>query len=228
MDRHPRWPRKRGREWSVTLYVVGWERELVSQELTEIHAAKKIEKRHHGQAYGSAIVSQSTNNNGQRIEWCLCSESKWSSDLLRSSKTIGRPKQSAREQLRQAFLEQKAGVNITDTSNARLFVEKEIEEEETSAIASSSNNKATKPQQPQSTPVVGSALKQTDGTPAMPLTKRKRKKKQVRKEDYRSRGWGLISFIVLVNHPWISKETIQTTHGHGIRRIFWQLWFRLW
>lgn len=124
---------------------------------------------------------------------CVCSESKWSSDLLRSSKTIGRPKQSAREQLRQAFLEQKAGVNITDTSNARLLVEREIDEEEEnnnnqpSAIASSSsssssnNNKAAKPQQPQSTPVVGSALKQTDGTPAMPLTKRKRKKKQVRK-----------------------------------------------
>lgn len=117
---------------------------------------------------------------------------------MRSSKTIGRPKQSAREQLRQAFLEQKAGVNITDTSNARLFVEKEIEEEEdnnnqTSTIAASSNttnNKATKPQQPQSTPVVGSALKQTDGTPAMPLTKRKRKKKQVRNEDYRSRVEG--------------------------------------
>ncbi|CDS09619.1 hypothetical protein LRAMOSA10979 [Lichtheimia ramosa] len=114
------------------------------------------------------------------------SESKWSSDLLRSSKTIGRPKQSAREQLRQAFLEQKAGVNITDTSNARLLVEKEIEEEEeennnnqTTTIASSSNNNNNNNKAASSTtPVVGSALKQTDGTPAMPLTKRKRKKKQ--------------------------------------------------
>ena len=105
---------------------------------------------------------------------------------MRSSKTIGRPKQSAREQLRQAFLEQKAGVNITDTSNARLVVEKEIQEEEndnqTPMIATlPSNNTKPKQAQSQPTPVVGSALKQTDGTPTMPLTKRKRKKKQVRR-----------------------------------------------
>lgn len=138
-----------------------------------------------------------------------CSESKWSSDLLRSSKTIGRPKQSAREQLRQAFLEQKAGVNITDTSNARLLVEKEIEEEEEeetnnnqiSTITSSSNNNNNNKAASSTTPVVGSALKQTDGTPAMPLTKRKRKKKQVRYKSIEKGIQGSLHSLFLVNDP---------------------------
>ncbi|CAO3641577.1 unnamed protein product [Mucor hiemalis] len=98
------------------------------------------------------------------------STASWSSDLLKSSKLIGRSGQTLREQLRQAMLEQKAGVAITDES-VPLLVEKDIDElppmpEIVYADDAESNDQ----------PVVGSALKQ-NGV-GLPLVKRKRKKKQ--------------------------------------------------
>lgn len=89
---------------------------------------------------------------------------------MKSSKLIGRSGQTLREQLRQAMLEQKAGVAITDES-VPLLVEKDIDElppmpEIVYADDADSNDQ----------PVVGSALKQ-NGV-GLPLVKRKRKKKQ--------------------------------------------------
>ncbi|KAI7857141.1 P-loop containing nucleoside triphosphate hydrolase protein [Circinella umbellata] len=116
------------------------------------------------------------------------STSTWSSELLQSSKTIGRGRLTAREKVRQAFLEDKAGVSKDnkdddDDYNARLYVEKEQEsdlealkkemKEKEKAVAKA---KAEAEEKEKST--VGSALKQSD-TPTMPLTKRKRKKKSL-------------------------------------------------
>lgn len=83
---------------------------------------------------------------------------------------IGRSGQTLREQLRQAMLEQKAGVAISDES-VPLVVEKEVEElppmpEIVYADDAEKNDQ----------PVIGSALKQ-NGV-GLPLVKRKRKKKQ--------------------------------------------------
>ncbi|KAI9270879.1 P-loop containing nucleoside triphosphate hydrolase protein [Sporodiniella umbellata] len=94
------------------------------------------------------------------------STSSWSSDLLKSSKLIGRSGQTLREQLHQAMLEQKAGITPTN-EDVPLLIEKDIE---------------TLPPMPEivyqapkeETVVMGSALKQTGES----LVKRKRKKKQ--------------------------------------------------
>lgn len=96
----------------------------------------------------------------------------WSSDLLKSSKLIGRSGQTLREQLRQAMLEQKAGVAISDES-VPLVVEKEVEELPSMPEIVYAND-GEKNDQP--VVVVGSALKQ-NGV-GLPLVKRKRKKKQ--------------------------------------------------
>jgi ATP-dependent RNA helicase DHX37/DHR1 len=83
---------------------------------------------------------------------------------------IGRSGQTLREQLRQAMLEQKAGVTPSDDS-VPLLVEKDIDElppmpEITTII-----------EEPKEQTVIGSALK---GGPILPLIKKKRKKKQVK------------------------------------------------
>ncbi|RCH85352.1 putative ATP-dependent RNA helicase DHR1, partial [Rhizopus stolonifer] len=94
------------------------------------------------------------------------STASWSSDLLKSSKLIGRSGQTLREQLRQAMLEQKAGVPLTN-DDVPLVVEKEVED-----LAPMPEMVYAEPT-PVDQPVVGSALKA--GTT---LIKRKRKKKQ--------------------------------------------------
>lgn len=99
----------------------------------------------------------------------VLSTASWSSDLLKSSKLIGRSGQTLREQLRQAMLEQKAGITPTDES-VPLVVEKEIDELPPMPEIS------TTVEEPKVQSVIGSALK--DG-PSMPLVKKKRKKKQV-------------------------------------------------
>ncbi|KAI8141696.1 P-loop containing nucleoside triphosphate hydrolase protein [Fennellomyces sp. T-0311] len=105
------------------------------------------------------------------------STSAWSSDLLQSSKTMGRGKLTAREKLRKAFLEDKAGINDADNTDARLYVEKEKADE--SALVKELEAKAKAAVAQGSQPVAaGSALKDSN-TPALPLTKRKRKKKSL-------------------------------------------------
>ncbi|KAF1796039.1 P-loop containing nucleoside triphosphate hydrolase protein [Mucor lusitanicus] len=94
------------------------------------------------------------------------STASWSSDLLKSSKLIGRSGQTLREQLRQAMLEQKAGVAISDES-VPLVVEKEIEE------LPPMPEIVYAAEAPKEQPVVGSAL-----AGGLPLVMRKRKKKQ--------------------------------------------------
>ncbi|KAI9338106.1 P-loop containing nucleoside triphosphate hydrolase protein [Zopfochytrium polystomum] len=54
---------------------------------------------------------------------------KFSSDLLRSSKTLGQVNLSAKEKLKQALKEYKSGIPFSDPDN-RLFVEKEVDENE--------------------------------------------------------------------------------------------------
>lgn len=108
---------------------------------------------------------------------CLLNElfdrtASWSSDLLKSSKLIGRSGQTLREQLRQAMLEQKAGVALTDET-VPLLVEKEIEELPPMPEIVYADDSAKIEQ-----PVVGSALKQSTDGGGLPLVKRKRKKKQ--------------------------------------------------
>lgn len=98
--------------------------------------------------------------------------SSWSSDLLKSSKLIGRSGQTLREQLHQAMLEQKAGITPTNT-DVPLLIEKDVE---------------TLPPMPEfvfepketkkEEPAVGSALKQTADGGSLNLVKRKRKKKK--------------------------------------------------
>lgn len=90
----------------------------------------------------------------------------WSSDLLKSSKLIGRSGQTLREQLRQAMLEQKAGVAITDET-VPLLVEKEIDD------LPPMPEIVYATEEPKDQPVVGSAL-----AGGLPLVMRKRKKKQ--------------------------------------------------
>ncbi|EIE89387.1 hypothetical protein RO3G_14098 [Rhizopus delemar RA 99-880] len=100
------------------------------------------------------------------------STSSWSSDLLKSSKLIGRSGQTLREQLHQAMLEQKAGITPTNT-DVPLLIEKDVE---------------TLPPMPEfvfepketkkEEPAVGSALKQTADGGSLNLVKRKRKKKK--------------------------------------------------
>ncbi|KAI8069700.1 P-loop containing nucleoside triphosphate hydrolase protein [Gongronella butleri] len=108
------------------------------------------------------------------------STSSWSSDLLKSSKLIGRSAQTLREQLKQAMLEQKAGISRDDDDDelARpLVVEKEVNEEDFDM----SVFQAPEPAVPADAPaLVGSALKQ--GTGPMVLKKRKRKKSTIPKE----------------------------------------------
>lgn len=91
-----------------------------------------------------------------------------------------------REQLRQAILEEKAGLKVSNDS-VPLLVEKEIDEEtlKESIASVAPEEKAVEPadkpemKQKLAAPVIGSALKQTENGPALPLTKRKRKKKKV-------------------------------------------------
>ncbi|KAI9317711.1 P-loop containing nucleoside triphosphate hydrolase protein [Dichotomocladium elegans] len=113
------------------------------------------------------------------------SKSSWSSELLKSSKNIGRPAQTLREQLRQAMLERKTGIKISDSgAESRLFVEKEVDEEDAMVMEAAPPAPAPAPASapqsaPKPTPIVGSALKQSaEGVPTIPLTKRRRKKKQ--------------------------------------------------
>ncbi|CAO3588203.1 unnamed protein product [Absidia cylindrospora] len=61
------------------------------------------------------------------------STSSWSSDLLKSSKLIGRPAQTLREQLKQAMLERKAGIKGSDDEDddrLRIFVEHDVKDDE--------------------------------------------------------------------------------------------------
>ncbi|OBZ89764.1 putative ATP-dependent RNA helicase DHR1 [Choanephora cucurbitarum] len=96
----------------------------------------------------------------------------WSSDLLKSSKLIGRSGQTLREQLRQSIMEQKAGIPLTNT-DVPLVVEKEIDEKEEQEAMASIFSQSQAATSTTTTPVVGSALKA--GTT---MIKRKRKKKQ--------------------------------------------------
>ncbi|KAI9498059.1 P-loop containing nucleoside triphosphate hydrolase protein [Zychaea mexicana] len=112
------------------------------------------------------------------------SSSGWSSELLQSSKTIGRGRPTAREKIRQAYLEDKAGVkDIADNEDVRLFVEKEEADPEILRKELEAQAKATAAAEAEkaaasTASAVGSALIQSD-TPAMPMTKRKRKKKSL-------------------------------------------------
>ena len=95
------------------------------------------------------------------------STASWSSELLKSSKLIGRSGQTLREQLKQAMLEQKAGIAISDET-VPLMIEKDLDELPAMEVVMEQIKE-------QDAPVVGSALKNTGG---LPLVKRKRKKKQ--------------------------------------------------
>ncbi|KAI8097439.1 P-loop containing nucleoside triphosphate hydrolase protein [Halteromyces radiatus] len=109
------------------------------------------------------------------------STSSWSSDLLKSSKLIGRPAQTLREQLKQAMLEKKAGIQGSDDDNddLRLYVEKDVQDAEFDVTPYQQPNldvsTATEPVSNESSAIVGSALK--NGT-AAPLVMKKRKKKK--------------------------------------------------
>ncbi|RUS33841.1 hypothetical protein BC938DRAFT_483570 [Jimgerdemannia flammicorona] len=67
------------------------------------------------------------------------SMSSWSSDLMKSSKTLGRPKETNRERLRRALGERRAGLPISDPS-VRLFVSErdagdvDVDDEEAAAM----------------------------------------------------------------------------------------------
>ncbi|ORE20349.1 P-loop containing nucleoside triphosphate hydrolase protein [Rhizopus microsporus] len=97
------------------------------------------------------------------------STSSWSSELLKSSKLIGRSGQTLREKLHQAMLEQKAG--LTPTTDVPLIIEKDIE-----SLPPMEEVIFEKKEEKKDEPVIGSALKQ-DGS-ALNLVKRKRKKKK--------------------------------------------------
>ncbi|KAI8640295.1 P-loop containing nucleoside triphosphate hydrolase protein [Parasitella parasitica] len=96
------------------------------------------------------------------------STASWSSDLLKSSKLIGRSGQTLREQLRQAMLEQKAGVAMSDET-VPLLVEKDSDE------LPPMPEIVYAAEAPKEQPVVGSALAAGGG---LPPVMRKRKKKQ--------------------------------------------------
>ncbi|KAI8332790.1 P-loop containing nucleoside triphosphate hydrolase protein [Chlamydoabsidia padenii] len=131
------------------------------------------------------------------------STSSWSSDLLKSSKLIGRPAQTLREQLKQAMLEQKAGVKSSNTDDdkitSRLYVEKDINDYEfdvtpyqpPKTLDMTVTTESTDTMAPAIATMVGSALK--DGS-AAPLVMKKRKKKkstipkQVRKRFKQRKG----------------------------------------
>lgn len=125
--------------------------------------------------------------NSNPLFLCNIRTSSWSSDLLKSSKLIGRPAQTLREQLKQAMLEQKAGIkNSNDEENditSRLYVEKEemddLEFEVTPYKPPTETDSTTTPltdESGQPATTVGSALK--NGS-AAPLVMKKRKKKKV-------------------------------------------------
>ncbi|CEG67264.1 Putative ATP-dependent RNA helicase DHX8 [Rhizopus microsporus] len=97
------------------------------------------------------------------------STSSWSSELLKSSKLIGRSGQTLREKLHQAMLEQKAG--LTPTTDVPLIIEKDIE-----SLPPMEEVIFEKKDEKKDEPVVGSALKQDGST--LNLVKRKRKKKK--------------------------------------------------
>ncbi|RCH91860.1 putative ATP-dependent RNA helicase DHR1 [Rhizopus azygosporus] len=97
------------------------------------------------------------------------STSSWSSELLKSSKLIGRSGQTLREKLHQAMLEQKAG--LTPTTDVPLIIEKDIE-----SLPPMEEVIFEKKEEKKDEPVVGSALKQDGST--LNLVKRKRKKKK--------------------------------------------------
>ncbi|KAI9361067.1 P-loop containing nucleoside triphosphate hydrolase protein [Pilaira anomala] len=112
------------------------------------------------------------------------STASWSSELLKSSKLIGRSGQTLREQLRQAMLEQKAGVAMTDES-VPLVIERDVDELPPMPEIVYADTSAT------DQPVVGSALKQSVNG-GLPLTMRKRKKKhstipKIAKKRYKQR-----------------------------------------
>ncbi|ORZ21480.1 P-loop containing nucleoside triphosphate hydrolase protein [Absidia repens] len=118
------------------------------------------------------------------------STSSWSSDLLKSSKLIGRPAQTLREQLKQAVLERKAGVKGSDDEDddrLRLYVEKDVKDDEfdvtpyqppTTTTASTEDDSATAAE---STSMAGSALKNGTGPPLV-MKKRKKKKSTIPKD----------------------------------------------
>ncbi|KAI8986924.1 P-loop containing nucleoside triphosphate hydrolase protein [Pilobolus umbonatus] len=98
------------------------------------------------------------------------SHSSWNSELLKSSKLIGRSRQTLKEQLHQARLEEKAGVEISDTT-VPLLVEKEIDVDSLPPMPEFTQQVEAKEN------MIGSALKQSEDG-AVPLTMRKRKKKK--------------------------------------------------
>lgn len=170
---------------------------------TDVALGEKTEKRCSSGDTSATFVSHSCwRGTHLQREYSLCwySKSSWSSDLLKSSKNIGRSKQTMREQLKQAVLEEKAGLKISN-DDVPLLVEHEVDEE---ALNQSSTNDTIEEKVPESdsglkdetnppastklaatatappaAPVIGSALKQSENGPALPLTKRKRKKKKV-------------------------------------------------
>ncbi|KAG0164076.1 putative ATP-dependent RNA helicase DHR1 [Apophysomyces sp. BC1034] len=98
------------------------------------------------------------------------SKSTWSSDLLKSSKLMGRRTQTMREQLKQAMLEQKAGLSATDSA-VPLFVEKEINPDMEMVFTEQMTAEVPAPEEPAvEAPVVGSALRKTGDGPDMPLS----------------------------------------------------------
>ncbi|KAI9482833.1 MAG: P-loop containing nucleoside triphosphate hydrolase protein, partial [Benjaminiella poitrasii] len=115
------------------------------------------------------------------------STASWSSDLLKSSKLLGRSGQTLREQLKQTLMEQKAGMTPTHT-DVPLLIEKEVEETPEVFEAALSQHQQES-SETTAAPVMGSALK---NGPNMLLVKRKRKKKKstipaVAKKRYKQR-----------------------------------------
>ncbi|KAL1923687.1 uncharacterized protein VTP21DRAFT_8667 [Calcarisporiella thermophila] len=130
------------------------------------------------------------------------SKSAWSSELMKSSKEIGRPKETMREKLRRAVNEQKSGLPLSNP-DVPLFKEVEVssldndeqmdEEDEVEKISKGSSlderniaSKKVEAEKKAGEPakedipsvIVGGALKRkADGLP-VPLVKKKKKKKK--------------------------------------------------
>ncbi|KAK9762360.1 putative ATP-dependent RNA helicase DHR1 [Basidiobolus ranarum] len=111
----------------------------------------------------------------------------WSSDLMRSSKTIGQGKDTTKQRLRQAIKEEKAGLPFSNP-NSRLYVSAEMnsydEEEDEEDDDMSDVEKVEKKQEDQAKKqddkptVFGGALKRSaDGEIAVPIKKKKKKNK---------------------------------------------------
>ena len=104
---------------------------------------------------------------------------------------MGRGKLTAREKLRQAFLEEKAGIENAANTDARLFVEKEEADEaalvkELEAKSKAAAAAAAAPQSAEAGSALGSSAT------GLPLTMRKRKKKVIQANLLRIRYMRLI------------------------------------